>query len=122
MKIGCPLIPFNNMVISFFMSTKATVQYNESCSCSHRQKWSKTEICPCLNHLWIFFSMLLKQAFHVTVEEIFLTQRLMKVFFNAAHLKATSKLKKPDNVGSVVHPATYRFSFSACTDFGIKIS
>ena len=134
-KIGCPP-KRQSLIESFHSNMQGTTQFNRSTSepfniCSGVKQGCV--LAPTL--LGIFFTMLLKHAFGMSREGIYLRTRSDGRLFNHAHLRATTKVRKAlirdmllaDNAAVATHTQPELQSLmdhfsQACRDFGLTIS
>ena len=135
LKIGCSP-SLLNIIKSFHIKTKATVQYDGSFSDLFTIKSGVKQGCVVApTRFGIFFSMLLKCAFCLSTIWVKLHTRSDRDLFNPARLKVKSKLKNitlqdllfAEDAALVAHSAQHLQTLlsqylSACSDFSITIS
>ncbi|KAL8601071.1 hypothetical protein ACOMHN_040772 [Nucella lapillus] len=129
LKIGCPP-KLHSMIRSFHDDMKTTIQYEGSISEPFNIKGGVTQGCGLAPTL---FSLLLKHAFRILTEGVYLHTRAFGRLFNLARLRAKTKVRETlirdtlfaddaavtshTNISSVVD----RFS-QACKDLRLSIS
>ena len=93
-KIGCPP-KLQSMIASFHTDTKGTVQFSDSSSEPFGIRSGVNQGCVLAPTLFgIFFGLLLKHAFDITTEGIYLRTRSDGRLFNLARLRAKTKARK----------------------------
>ena len=123
------------MIESFHADTKGTVQFNGSSSEPFEIRGGVKQGCVLAPTLFVIFvGMLLKHAFDITTEEIYLRTRSDGRLFNLARLRAKTKVRKvlirdmlfADDAAVVTHTQEDLQSLmdcfsQACKDFGLTI-